>query len=82
MIEDEPGRSRVLDFKKKVGSGTVRDTFTTCEELAYKVAASLGRYLSTLKPDRRAGPDLTDGNVEFFENFFRKSCIYALNFKV
>src|SRR5208283_2099428 len=69
MVEDEPGRSKLLNFKKKVGSDVVRDTFTTCEELAYKVAASLGRYLATINPEPmpRPRPNLSEGHAEFFE---------------
>lgn len=48
MIDDEPGRSKLRDFKKKIESGLVCDTFTTCDDLAFKIAASLGRYLSTI----------------------------------
>ncbi|MCH8149958.1 MAG: DUF4062 domain-containing protein [Planctomycetes bacterium] len=47
MIEDEPGKSKLRILKEKIGSGLVRDSFTTSEDLAYKVAAALGRYLST-----------------------------------
>jgi hypothetical protein len=70
MIEDEPGRSKLRDFKKKVGSGLVRDTFTTCEDLAYKIAASLGRYLSTINNTETVpttDPDLSTGHTEFFD---------------
>jgi hypothetical protein len=70
MIEDEPGRSKLRDFKKKVGSGLVRDTFTTCEDLAYKIAASLGRYLSTINNTETVpttDPDLSKGHTEFFD---------------
>lgn len=45
MIEDGEAKKKLTIFKNKVGSGLVRDTFTTREDLAYKVAAALGRYL-------------------------------------
>jgi CheY-like chemotaxis protein len=48
-IEQEPGRSKLNDFKRRVSETVVRDTFTTPEDLAYKVAASLGRFLLTRK---------------------------------
>ena len=47
MIEDGLGKSKLVRFKAKLGAGLVRDTFRTPEDLAYKVAAALGRYLST-----------------------------------
>lgn len=46
MIEDEPGRSKLRMFKAKIGSVFVRDTFTTSQDLAYKIATAIGRYLS------------------------------------
>jgi CheY-like chemotaxis protein len=48
-IEPEPGQSKLRAFKQKVSKSVVRDTFTTPEDLAYKVAASLGRFLITTK---------------------------------
>jgi len=49
MIENDPGRSKLKVFKQKVSQTVVRDTFTTPEDLAYKVASSLGRFLITHK---------------------------------
>ncbi len=46
MIEGGEAKTKLADFKKKVGSGLVRDTFTTREDLAYKIASALGRYLA------------------------------------
>ena len=48
-IEPEPGQSKLKAFKDRIKTKLVRDTFTTPEDLAYKVAASLGRFLITSK---------------------------------
>jgi Domain of unknown function (DUF4062) len=68
MIESEPGRSKLSSFKARIGSRLVRDTFTTPDDLAYKVATALGRYLSTLD---NAGtvtlPHPTMRHEEFFD---------------
>jgi len=51
MIEEQPGKSKLHDFKQRISGALVRDTFTTPEVLAYKVASSIGRYLTqTLLP--------------------------------
>lgn len=44
-VELEPGHTMLVEFKEDINSSLVRDTFTTPEDLAFKVAASLGRYL-------------------------------------
>lgn len=44
-VELEPGHTMLAEFKEAIGTSLVRDTFTTPEDLAFKVAASLGRYL-------------------------------------
>jgi hypothetical protein len=49
MIEDEPGKSKLRSFKAKISDELVRDTFTTPENLAVKVATSIGRYLVTVQ---------------------------------
>jgi hypothetical protein len=68
MIENEPGRSKLSSFKAKIGSRVARDTFTTPEDLAFKVAAALGRYLSTLDNAGTVGPaHLAMGHKEFFD---------------
>jgi hypothetical protein len=46
MIESEPGRSKLITLKAEISSSLVRDTFTTPEDLAYKIATSVGRYLT------------------------------------
>jgi CheY-like chemotaxis protein len=48
-MESEPGQSKLKAFKNRINTSVVRDTFTTPEDLAYKVAASLGRFLITSK---------------------------------
>lgn len=45
FVECEPGRTRLRNFKKTLSKDLVQDIFTTPEDLAFKVAASLGRYL-------------------------------------
>jgi hypothetical protein len=46
MIEGEPGRSKLHKLKNTVSTSVVRETFTTPDDLAFKVAASLGRFLA------------------------------------
>lgn len=46
LIEAEPGRSKLLAFKQRINEVRVRETFTTPEDLAFKVAASVGHYLA------------------------------------
>ena len=46
MIEEEPGKTKLRAFKSELSEGLVRDTFTTPEDLAFKIAASVGRYLA------------------------------------
>jgi hypothetical protein len=48
-MEPEPGQSKLEAFKDRIKTRVVRNTFTTPEDLAYKVAASLGRFLITSK---------------------------------
>jgi Domain of unknown function (DUF4062) len=45
MIESEPGRTKLIALKAEISSSLVRDTFTTPENLALKIATSVGRYL-------------------------------------
>jgi ribosomal protein S18 acetylase RimI-like enzyme len=45
FIEPEPGQSKLKLFKRRVSTTFVRDHFTTPDDLAYKVASSLGRFL-------------------------------------
>ena len=47
FIEGEPARAKLQALKETISASLVRDTFTTPEELAFKVAASVGRYLFT-----------------------------------
>jgi len=49
FIEQDLGYSRLKRFKEKISSVVVRDTFTTPDDLAYKISASLGRFLITSK---------------------------------
>lgn|GEM_PF-2712910 len=44
-VETEPGRARLRDFLQRLRAKVVIDTFTTPEDLASKVASSVGRFL-------------------------------------
>jgi len=44
-VETEPGRTRLQEFLQRVREKVVTDTFTSPEDLAFKVASSLGRFL-------------------------------------
>jgi CheY-like chemotaxis protein len=44
-VEVEPGRTRLQDFLQHLREKTVIDVFTSPEDLAFKVASSLGRFL-------------------------------------
>jgi hypothetical protein len=46
MIENEPGRAKLIALKAALSSSLVRDTFTTPENLGYKIATSIGHYLA------------------------------------
>jgi hypothetical protein len=46
MIENEPGRTMLTALKAEISSSIVRDTFTTPDNLAYKIATSVSRYLA------------------------------------
>lgn len=50
MIEREPGRTKLIALKKEIRSSLMRDTFTTPDNLASKVASSVGYYLAQLSP--------------------------------
>jgi CheY-like chemotaxis protein len=47
FVEGEPAQSRLKAFKDEISLSVVRETFTTPEELAFKVGTSVGRYLYT-----------------------------------
>jgi len=44
-VESEPGRTRLREFLQRLRERVVIDSFTTPEDLAFKVASSLGRFL-------------------------------------
>jgi Flp pilus assembly protein TadD len=46
LVEGEPGHTKLLAFKQRLGDHLIRDVFTTPEDLAFKVAAAVGRYLA------------------------------------
>jgi CheY-like chemotaxis protein len=58
QIETEPGQSKLKIFKERVSQIVVRDTFTTPEDLAYKVSTALGRFLlaSKIKSELESDP--------------------------
>jgi CheY-like chemotaxis protein len=45
QVEMEPGRSKLLALKDRIKGTVVRETFTTPDDLAFKVSAALGRFL-------------------------------------
>lgn len=44
-VEADPGRSRLRALKDRVATTVVRETFTTADDLAFKVVAALGRFI-------------------------------------
>lgn len=44
-VESEPGRTRLREFVQRVRERVVTDSFTTPEDLAFKIASALGRFL-------------------------------------
>lgn len=58
FIDRESNFSRLTTLKEKIGSISVRELFTSPEDLVYKVAASLGRFLLTkrVKEGLEEGP--------------------------
>ncbi len=50
MIENEPGKSKLQSFKSRIGKNLMYDKFTFPEDLAFKIATSIGRYLSQVNP--------------------------------
>lgn len=46
MFENEPGRTKLIALKNEIQSSFVIDTFTTPDNLAYKIVTSVGRYLN------------------------------------
>jgi CheY-like chemotaxis protein len=49
FVDQEPYRSKLVAFKNKIEETIVREKFTTAEDLAYKVASSVGRFLISRK---------------------------------
>lgn len=44
-IDDDPGRSKLRELKARISSKYVIDTFTTPQDLAYKLSGAIGRFL-------------------------------------
>jgi hypothetical protein len=82
LKEGEPGRSRLRKFKKRVEKLVVRDSFTTPEVLAGRVATSVGRYLLA-DPRRHGAPNaaryahlvLADLAAMAFVDVMRLACV-------
>ena len=53
MVEADPGRSKLVAFKGAL-TDVVNESFTTPEDLAFKIATSIGRYF-TQRADSAAG---------------------------
>ena len=47
LVEGEPGRSKLMAFKERVGKLYVRDSFTTPDDLGLKVGTAVGRHVSS-----------------------------------
>jgi CheY-like chemotaxis protein len=48
-MDEEPARSRLEQFKRRIKEQLVVDPFTTPDDLAFKISTSLGRYMITAK---------------------------------
>jgi len=46
MIEEEPGKTKLKTFKTEIGAGLVTENFTSPDDLALKIATSVGRYIN------------------------------------
>lgn len=49
FVEHEPGLTKLKAFKQTISSSVVRDTFSTSDDLAYKISTALGRFLISTK---------------------------------
>jgi tetratricopeptide (TPR) repeat protein len=49
---EEPGRTKLSEFKQRAGDRIVRDIFTTPEDLALKVVTAIGHYLAKGRLDK------------------------------
>lgn len=84
LREPEPGKSKLVTFKSRIAALVVRDTFTTADVLATRVASSVGRYL--IADPRRHGARtaahfarlaLTDIAAALFVDVVRLACVAA-----
>ncbi len=83
MIESEPGRTKLIALKAEISSSLVRDTFTTPEDLAYKIATSVGRYLTQSSSLLLPPPQMQIVSPgSYFGRFDSKSGRFALLLKV
>jgi hypothetical protein len=82
LVEQDPGRSSLQNFKARIESLVVRDVFTTPDVLGSRVASSIGRYLIA-DPRRHGAPDaarfarltLADAATAVFVDLMRLSCV-------
>lgn len=76
FVESEPGRNSLENFKRRIADSLVQDTFTSPEDLAFKVTASLGRFLlkekvkSELTKAAKSEPAITD---QFLDQLTRRT---------
>ncbi|MGC1928890.1 MAG: DUF4062 domain-containing protein [Candidatus Nitrosopolaris sp.] len=64
MIEnDEPARSKLRTFKAKIRDDLVTDVFTTPDDLASKVATSVGRYITQSRSKKLSTVALTAADL-------------------
>jgi HEAT repeat protein len=65
MIEDEPGKSNLKNFKSKINAKLVVDHFTTPEDLAVKVATAVARFRRRRLSEIHPTPSPEETNAAF-----------------
>jgi CheY-like chemotaxis protein len=91
-VEAEPGRTQLREFFQRLREKVVIDSFTTPEDLAFKVASSLGRFLlyRKVKDDLEKIPARESVSTELgrsqvarraarSENVIRGACLLLVN---
>lgn len=53
-IEDEPGKSKLINFRQRIQKDHVFDYFTTPDDLRAKVANALSHFVANQKPDPKS----------------------------
>lgn len=82
MIENEPGRAKLIALKAALSSSLVRDTFTTPENLAYKIATSVGHYLTQSSTRPLPGPQMQIISPSYFGRFGSNGGRFVLRLEV